>query len=201
MPTLVVLHYTAMQTAEAALERLCDPVAQVSAHHVISEIGVIWTLVPEDRRAWHAGAGQWGRIDDVNSHSIGIELANTGRAPFAEPQMAALEDLLASILTKWKIRPEQVIGHADMALGRKADPGRRFDWRRLALQGLSIWPEARREGEFSADARRFGYVAPQGGDDILLDAFRDRFRPGAQGPLCAQDRALMADLAARWPAR
>ncbi len=201
MPSLVVLHYTAMQTAEAALDRLCDPAAQVSAHHVISETGVIWTLVSEDSRAWHAGAGWWGRIDDVNSHSIGIELANSGTTPFAEPQMEVLEDLLASILQKWKIHPAQVIGHADMALGRKADPGRRFDWRRLAVQGLSIWPEGRGEGDFVADARRFGYVVPEGGNDILLGAFRDRFRPGAHGPICAQDRALMADLAARWPAR
>ena len=143
-PDMVVLHYTAMETAEAALARLCDPAAEVSAHYLVGVAGEIWQLVAESERAWHAGAGAWGGISDVNSHSIGIELANAGPLnglpPFAEAQMATLEALLDSILARWTIRPQRVIGHSDMAPGRKADPGPKFDWRRLALGGRAVWP-------------------------------------------------------------
>jgi len=96
-PDMVVLHYTAMQTAADALERLCNPDFEVSAHYLISETGEVFQLVSEDMRAWHAGAGRWGNVDDVNSHSIGIELANCGFSPFSEPQMAALILLLKDI--------------------------------------------------------------------------------------------------------
>ncbi len=188
-----------MTSATAARERLCDPEAEVSAHYVISPDGCLWQLVEEGDRAWHAGAGQWGRITDVNSHSIGIELANNGTQPFPEPQMAVLEHLISGLLQRWNMRPEGVIGHSDMALGRKIDPGPKFDWRRLARQGLSVWPEPRRGGDFHADARTFGYAVTEGSEDDLLKAFRDRFRPGASGPLDDTDEALMADLAARWP--
>lgn len=138
-PDLIVLHYTAMTSAAAALARLCDPSVEVSAHYLISETGKIWQLVAEDMRAWHAGAGGWGGVTDVNSHSIGIELANSGQQPFAEPQIAALEALMAGIMARWQISPERVIGHSDLAPDRKSDPGRRFDWQRLARQGLSVW--------------------------------------------------------------
>lgn len=198
LPCLVVLHYTAMETAKAALERLCDPVAEVSAHYLIDERGEVFLLVPEEKRAWHAGAGAWGAITDVNSHSIGIELANLGAHPFPEPQMAALEALLPAVMDRWAIRPERVIGHSDMAPDRKSDPGRRFDWRRLFLKGLSVWPEPGQEAEFYRSAADFGYVV-QGREQAVLDAFRQRFRPHAQGPIDATDRALMADLARRFP--
>ncbi|WP_089270942.1 N-acetylmuramoyl-L-alanine amidase [Puniceibacterium sediminis] len=196
---MIVIHYTAMTTAEEARDRLCDPVAQVSAHYVISSQGRLWQLVEEEQRAWHAGAGQWGTLSDINSHSIGIELANTGAQPFAQPQIKALEHLLGGIMKRWSIPPQGIIGHSDMALGRKIDPGPRFDWRRLALQGLSVWPEPRSGDDFFRDSRVFGYAMPEGGEETLLQAFRDRFRPGATGPLDETDRDLMADLAARWP--
>ena len=108
-------------------------------------------------RAWHAGAGEWAGITDVNSHSIGIELANTGFQPFPEAQMAGLESLLRGVMDRWQIGPEGVIAHSDMAPERKSDPGPRFDWRRLALQGLSVWPEAQEADPdgFFQDARRF----------------------------------------------
>lgn len=142
-PDMVVLHHTAMTSAAAALERLSDPAVEVSAHYVLGEDGRVWQLVEESRRAWHAGRAAWGDVSDVNSHSIGIELANPGdspqRHPFPEPQMAALEMLLAGVLVRWAIPPERVVGHACVAPERKADPGPRFDWRRLALQGLSVW--------------------------------------------------------------
>ena len=197
-PDLIVLHYTAMETAEAALKRLCDPSAEVSAHYLINETGHIWQLVPENQRAWHAGAGQWGDVTDVNSRSIGIELANRCDHPFPEPQMTALEDLLRSIMDRRRIAPARVIGHSDMALGRKIDPGPRFDWLRLARQGLSIWPTPACVGDFQSDARSFGYAQAASHDDILA-AFRMRFRPWARGPLDERDRALMHDLASRYP--
>ena len=196
---MVILHYTAMQSAETARDWLCNPEAQVSAHYVLRADGHLWQLVDEAERAWHAGAGGWGAVADVNSRSIGIEIANTGTHPFAAPQMAALETLLGGILARWRIPPERVLAHSDTALGRKIDPGPRFDWKRLARGGQSIWPEPAAPGDFAADACRFGYVAGAGQEEALLGAFRMRFRPWAKGPLCDADRALMAGLAARWP--
>lgn len=191
-PSLVVLHYTGMESCAAARQRLCDPVAEVSCHWLISEAGAAEALVPEDRRAWHAGAGSWRGLDDINSRSIGIELANTGRQPFPEPQMAALEGLLAGIRDRWGIGAAGVIGHSDMAPGRKADPGARFDWRRLARAGLAVWPLPGVPGDFRADLRAFGY--PDAAPEVLLTAFRLRFRPWAVGPLDDTDRSLAAGL-------
>jgi len=197
-PDLIVIHYTAMATCAEARGRLCDPAAEVSAHYLISETGAVDALVPEEARAWHAGAGAWGGVTDVNSRSIGIELANTGDAPFPEPQMAALERLLAEIMERWSIPPERVIGHSDMAPDRKQDPGPRFDWRRLALQGLSVWPEAGvSEAPLAVSLTRIGY--PDAPHEIRLAAFRLRFRPHVSGPEEAEDRALAADLANRFP--
>ncbi|MDJ0821890.1 MAG: N-acetylmuramoyl-L-alanine amidase [Paracoccaceae bacterium] len=196
---MVVLHYTAMTSAEEARDWLCNPQSQVSAHYVLAEDGQLWQLVDEDTRAWHAGAGGWGDTTDVNSRSIGIEISNTGTQPFPETQMAALEVLLPGILSRWAIPPHRVVAHSDTALGRKIDPGPRFDWRRLAHQGLSIWPGMAPPGDFYADATRFGYHWHAGQEDVVLNAFRLRFRPWATGPLDDTDRALMADLAARWP--
>ena len=196
VPDMVVLHYTAMEEAES-LDRLCDPQAEVSAHYVIGRQGKLWRLVAEEARAWHAGAGAWGTVEDVNSHSIGIELVNRGGEPFPELQMAALEDLLRGVMARWRISPERVIAHSDMAPRRKFDPGPNFDWKRLALSGLSVWP---REGDavedFADTARQFGY---RGDKDMILEAFRLRFRPWASGPVCAEDARVMASLAARWP--
>ncbi|MGC0224424.1 N-acetylmuramoyl-L-alanine amidase [Pseudooceanicola nitratireducens] len=212
---MVVLHHTAMATALAARDRLCDPdpgagLSPVSCHYVISETGDLWQLVDENDRAWHAGAGAWGAVWDVNSHSIGIELANTSAHPYPEPQMVTLEALLPGLLSRWSIPPERVIGHSDMAPDRKSDPGPRFDWRRLALRGLSIWPgastgEARTSGRdeqrFCEDLKTIGYLPPEGaGLDLMLRVFRMRFRPWAEGQdLSAQDCRIAADLAARFP--
>ncbi len=204
LPDIIVLHYTAMATAEAALKRLCLPEAEVSAHYLIGRDGTTWHLVEEDQRAWHAGAGHWGGVEDVNSRSIGIELDNTGDCPFPEPQMAALEGLLPGILGRWQIPPERVIAHSDMAPLRKIDPGLRFDWRRLARLGLSVWPspdaasQTPDELAFRSATTRFGY-APDLAHETRLDAFRRRFRPWATGPLDALDMAAITDLAARFP--
>ncbi|MEQ9259684.1 MAG: N-acetylmuramoyl-L-alanine amidase [Roseovarius sp.] len=196
---MIVLHHTAMESCEAALARLCDPGAEVSCHYLVTEAGEVLQLVEEDLRAWHAGVGQWGAVTDVNSRSIGIELANTAAHPYPEPQMAALEALLRSIMARWQIAPERVIAHSDMAPARKADPGPRFDWRRLAMQGLSVWPEpACGEVDFHTAAKAFGYTADVD-ESTLLSAFRLRFRPWARGPLDATDAALATDLATRFP--
>jgi len=205
VPDMIVLHYTAMDTAEAARDWLCSPASEVSAHYVLAEDGRLWQLVADEDRAWHAGRGAWGAITDVNSHSIGIEIANTGFHPFPEPQMRVLEDLLQTLCGRWHFSPERIVGHSDTALGRKIDPGARFDWLRLARQGLSVWPEPK-DGlpdvslsRFLHDARTFGYDArPETAEDVL-NALRLRFRPGATGPLDARDCQVMADLAARWP--
>lgn len=200
-PSVIVLHYTAMASCAEARDRLCDPLAEVSAHWLISEQGAAEALVPEAARAWHAGAGEWAGLTDVNSHSIGIELANTGRQPFAAPQMAGLEALLDGIMARWAIPSHRVIAHSDMAPARKSDPGPRFDWRRLALGGRAVWPApgvtAPAEG-FADDARRFGY--PGADLQTLLTAFRLRFRPWARGPLDAVDAGMARDLARRFPA-
>ena len=190
---LIVLHYTAMPSCAEALKRLCDPVAEVSAHYLIDVDGTVLSLVDEAARAWHAGAGEWRGQGDVNSRSIGIELANTGREPFAEPQMAALERLLLDLLKRHGLGPEALIAHSDMAPDRKGDPGPRFDWRRLARQGLAVWPEPAAPGDFAADLHAFGY--PDVPVETLLAAFRLRFRPWGRGPLDDADRALAAGLA------
>ena len=200
-PSIIVLHYTAMASCAAARDRLCDPLAEVSAHWLISEQGEAEALVPEAARAWHAGAGEWAGVTDVNSHSIGIELANSGAQPFAEPQMAALERLLDGIMERWQIAPHRVIAHSDMAPSRKSDPGPRFDWLRLALGGRAVWPTPdtpARPEDFAADARRFGY--PETDPVTLLTAFRLRFRPWAKGPADVVDAQLARDLARRFPA-
>ncbi len=203
VPDMVVLHYTAMHSAKAALQRLCDPEIEVSAHYLIGEQGTVWQMVDEEMRAWHAGAGCWGDVTDVNSRSIGIELANCADHPFPEPQMAALEVLLAAIMMRWKIAPERVVGHSDMAPDRKIDPGPRFDWRRLALQGLSIWYGDNLVGEcdpsgFRDFLRAFGYPDDVSDTD-LVTAFRLRFRPWKSGELDASDLRIIQDLARHYP--
>lgn len=200
---MVVLHYTAMASFEEARARLCDPQAEVSAHWLIGADGTLCQLVPEERRAWHAGAGAWGAVRDVNSHSIGIELDNRGDHPFPEPQMRVLEELLAEVVVRWEIPAERVIGHSDMAPGRKADPGPRFDWRRLARRGLAIGTSPD-EGipldpqRFSGFMQCIGYDG-QASDNAVLSSFRMRHRPWGEGPLQAEDMALAAALARRFP--
>jgi N-acetylmuramoyl-L-alanine amidase len=199
-PELVVLHYTAMSDAAAAMRALCDPAREVSCHWLIARDGTVTALVDEERRAWHAGAGSWGGRADVNSRSIGIELDNDGASPFSAPLMDALERLLGDILARWDIPPSGVIGHSDMAPGRKRDPGPRFDWRRLARRGLAVWPDRVEPvgtppdmAGFRADALAFGY--PDVADDLLLETVRLRFRPTARGSLDGTDCAIVAALA------
>ncbi|MGB3554333.1 MAG: N-acetylmuramoyl-L-alanine amidase, partial [Jannaschia sp.] len=127
-PDLIVLHYTAMLGGPGpAIKRLCDPATEVSCHYILGEDGTMTRLVPDDCRAWHAGAGRWGGSDDVNSRSLGIELSNDGFSPFPAAQMDALEGLVAGLMARHGIPPQGIIGHSDCAPGRKIDPGARFD--------------------------------------------------------------------------
>jgi N-acetylmuramoyl-L-alanine amidase len=200
----VVLHYTAMTDLDEVLARLCTPENEVSCHYLIDEAGRLFTLVDSAMRAWHAGAGVWAGIDDVNSRSIGIEMLNSGRARFSDAQMRRLEVVLACVMDRWDIARHGVIGHSDMAPGRKQDPGRFFDWQRLAQKELSIWPDAslgRGTADFEEAALQFGYPVSEEGVDAVFGAFRQRFRPWHVGPLDAMDRAMMDDLATRFSAR
>jgi N-acetylmuramoyl-L-alanine amidase len=143
MPSLLILHYTGMADAGQALQWLANPVSQVSCHYFVFEDGRVLQMVPEARRAWHAGVSSWEGERDINSHSIGIEIANPGHEfgyrDFPEPQMAAVVDLVGDIVRRWNIKPWHVLAHSDVAPMRKEDPGERFDWRRLAEVGAGLW--------------------------------------------------------------
>lgn len=147
---MVVLHYTGM--THGALERLRDPAAKVSAHYLIDEDGTTYALVPEDKRAWHAGVASWQGESDINSCSIGIELANPGHdhgyPAFSSVQMAALVTLLRAVIKRHDISIARVLGHSDVAPGRKQDPGERFDWQALAQAGFGLWPDSPVNGDW-----------------------------------------------------
>jgi N-acetylmuramoyl-L-alanine amidase len=204
---MLVLHYTGMTSARAALDRLCDPAAEVSAHYLIEEDGTVWQLVEETRRAWHAGRAFWAGETDINSRSIGIELANPGHEygylPFPEPQIAALEALSRAILARHAIPPDRILGHSDVAPQRKEDPGELFPWHRLARAGIGLWPdvvtsEAPPNPALVAaqrDLARIGYEIGASGQldaatAAVIIAFQRHYRPalcdGALDPETAQ---------------
>jgi N-acetylmuramoyl-L-alanine amidase len=141
---ILLMHYTGMTSALAAVERLCDPLARVSAHYVVDEAGQIYQLADESARCWHAGISHWRGLPDVNSRSIGIEIANPGHehgyVPFPDAQMRSVIALSQAILARWPIPARNVIGHSDIAPSRKEDPGELFDWARLAVAGIGLWP-------------------------------------------------------------
>lgn len=126
--SFLIIHYTAMDSAEAAIQRLCDPKTEVSSHYVVAKDGVIYRLVDEENRAWHAGISSWDGHSDLNSSSIGIEIDNNGEEPFNKVQMDVVIALCRDIIARRKIRTFYVIGHSDIAPDRKEDPGQLFDW-------------------------------------------------------------------------
>ena len=147
---MLVLHYTGMATGEDALERMCDPEAEVSAHYMVWEDGHITQLIDEDKRAWHAGVASWQGQQDLNSRSIGIEIVNGGHdfrapdgglPPYPRPQIHAVLDLVHDILGRHAIPATRILGHSDIAPLRKQDPGEHFPWERLARAGISLWPD------------------------------------------------------------
>ena len=147
--TILVLHYTGMETAACARDRLCDPKAEVSAHWLITERGQIESLVDEDNRAWHAGVGSWNGITDINSASVGVEIVNGGHnvpmedgslPPYPDIQILAVIKLCKDIIARHGIKPSNIVGHSDIAPDRKEDPGEHFPWAGLAAAGIGIWP-------------------------------------------------------------
>jgi N-acetylmuramoyl-L-alanine amidase len=199
-PDILVLHYTGMPTGEAALARLRDAEAKVSSHYLVEEDGRIFRLVPEERRAWHAGVSSWKGQRDVNGASIGIEIVNPGHEfgyrPFPDAQVAALIALIADIRTRWTIEDGNIVGHSDVAPERKDDPGELFPWKRLAQAGHGLWAEPPAapglpiaEGEegaavfaLQAGFTRLGYdCAPSGKFEAhttaVVRAFQRHWRP------------------------
>lgn len=138
-PNIVVLHHTTNETADQALRTLTNPALEVSSHYLIARDGKLYQLVDERYRAWHAGTSRWGALTDLNSASIGIELDNNGDEPFPAQQIDALLALLADLRSRYAIPQANIIGHADVAPGRKTDPSRHFPWRTLAEQGFGLW--------------------------------------------------------------
>lgn len=202
--SMVVLHYTGMQSADEALARLCDPAAEVSAHYMIDEDGTVIRLVDEDKRAWHAGRSYWRGITDINSASIGIELVNPGHEfgyrPFSDAQMESLVPLLADIVRRHAISPANVIGHSDVAPARKTDPGELFDWDMLARYRLALArprPRMRliydNDGAFFLALERLGYDISDG--PAAIRAFERRWRPHRiTGEIDGQIGALLFEL-------
>ena len=222
---MLILHYTGMDSGAAALARLRDPLSEVSAHYLVFEDGGIVQLVPEARRAWHAGAGAWKGDTDINSRSIGIEIVHPGHAgglpPYPEAQVEAVIALARDILGRWPIPPERVLAHSDIAPERKEDPGETFPWDRLAATGLGHWvpPASVRDGRFFAqgDAGQpvealqamfalYGYDLPVSGvfdarTRAVVVAFQRHFRQSrVDGVADASTITTLRDLIAALPA-
>jgi N-acetylmuramoyl-L-alanine amidase len=199
---MLVLHYTGMETGQAALDQLRNPDAKVSSHYLLREDGRVEQLVPGNLRAWHAGVSSWQGEEDLNSRSIGIEIVNGGHdfplpdgslPPYPPAQIDALIGLCRKILTEHDIPQTRIVGHSDIAPLRKQDPGEHFPWEQLARAGIGIWPDAEdadlAPGEASASVRhmqaqlqRIGYgLEPTGTYDALTEAvvraFQRRWLP------------------------
>jgi N-acetylmuramoyl-L-alanine amidase len=181
---MLVLHYTGMETAAAALARLTDASAKVSAHYLIDDDGTRVRLVAESNRAWHAGVSYWRGATDINARSIGIELVNPGHEfgyrAFTEPQMAALVELAGDIVRRHAIPAQNVVGHSDIAPRRKMDPGELFDWPRLARAGIGLWPADADVCDMDPDVSR-DRLAAVGYETLdlfaTIKAFQRHFRP------------------------
>ena len=202
--SMIVLHYTGMQTAEAALQRLCDPVAKVSAHYVVDEDGTVHQLVDEAKRAWHAGRSHWRGHTDINSASVGVEIVNPGHEfgyrPFPDAQIEALILLLSDIKGRHAVTRGDVVGHSDIAPTRKRDPGELFPWARLARLRLALPRPTRNlldpewtEAGFLLALERFGYEVVEPMAAIM--AFQRRFRPELiDGEVDAECRMILLAL-------
>jgi len=221
-PDMLVLHYTGMQTGEAALARLRDPEAKVSAHYLVEEDGRVFQLVPEERRAWHAGRGVWQGEDDCNAASIGIEIVNPGHEfgyrAFPEAQIAAVIALISDRRSRWTIADTRIIAPSDLAPDRKEDPGELFPWKRLAEAGHGLWFEPATErvqalggllqkGDqgigpmvLSAGLHRLGYGLKASGDydaavETAVRAFQRHWRPArVDGVADGETRARLVGL-------
>lgn len=202
LPDMLILHYTGMQTGEAAIARLTDPAARVSAHYTVDEDGTVHAHVEERFRAWHAGVSSWRGHTDINSRSVGIEIVNPGHEfgyrPFPAAQIAAVVELSQGILSRHRIPARNVVGHSDVAPARKEDPGELFPWALLAREGIGLLPspspvstscDALMPGQSGAavsnlqrQLRSYGYGIEVSGvfDEttrLVVVAFQRHFRP------------------------
>lgn len=202
--SMIVLHYTGMQSGAAALKRLRDPDAGVSAHYLVEEDGRVFALVDEGRRAWHSGRSRWRGITDVDSASIGIQIVNPGHdwgyRDFPEAQVHAVIRLVAAIKDRHQVTRGNVVGHSDIAPARRKDPGERFPWWQLARLRLTLPRPARglmdphwNEASFLLALERFGYDV--GDSRAAIMAFQRRFRPEMiDGEMDAECRMILLAL-------
>jgi N-acetylmuramoyl-L-alanine amidase len=202
---MILLHYTGMQSSQAALERLCDREAKVSSHYLVFEDGKVVQMVPEARRAQHAGVSLWAGDDDINSRSIGIEIANPGHEfgypDYPKAQIDAVIALCRDIIARVKIPPDFVLAHSDVAPTRKQDPGEKFPWAKLHQSGVGLWVKpapiaasggaarSLKEGdsgsavaELQKEFAEYGYGLPATGSfdkltKAVVTAFQLHFRP------------------------
>jgi N-acetylmuramoyl-L-alanine amidase len=198
-PDMLILHYTGMPEAGQALQWLCNPASSVSSHYFVFENGHTLQLVPEERRAWHAGLSNWDGDGDINSASIGIEIANPGHPgglpDYPAEQIAAVIRLCQDICARWRIRPERVLAHSDVAPGRKIDPGEKFPWRRLAEAEVGLWVEPAPLG-----AGRFFSRGDSGQPVEALQAMFAMFGYGVpvNGAFCETTEAVVAAFQRHW---
>lgn len=199
-PDMIILHYTGMPTEQGAIDWLCAAESEVSSHYVVNMDGAIYQLVPERLRAWHAGKSHWKGESDINSRSVGIEIANPGHPAlpdFPDRQIEAVTALCRDIASRWSIPSERVLAHSDVAPVRKIDPGERFPWSALHQNGVGHWvpPAPIAGGRFFqlGDAgppvealqsmlALYGYGVPVSGEYCertkgVVEAFQRHFRP------------------------
>ncbi len=193
---MLVLHYTGMRSGAAAIARLRDAEARVSSHYVVEEDGAVFCLVPEERRAWHAGVSHWRGASGLNGRSIGVEIVNPGHEfgyrPFPALQMAAVCDLCLAILGRHPIAARDVVAHSDIAPDRKEDPGELFDWEGLAANGVGLWPLPAAPMMNASDPRTLLAAIGYRTDlplPVLLRAFQRHWRPSRVNGL-ADDETL-----------
>jgi N-acetylmuramoyl-L-alanine amidase len=187
----IIMHFTEMHDDISALKRLCDPKTEVSSHYLINKQGKIFSLVPDHLRAWHAGQSCWRGKEKANDYSIGIELDNNGKEEFSEPLMLSLIDLCHELIKSYPIDQFNIIGHSDVIPSRKFDPGRFFDWKRLAKNKIGIFPDSAQKSVIS-DIKHvqtmlsdYGYKINITGelDQLTIDvmrAFNEHFNPTCQ---------------------
>ena len=201
-PDAVILHYTGMQTGEAALERMRDPAARVAAHYMVEEDGQVFRLVPEERRAWHAGRSFWRGETDLNASSIGIEIVNPGHEwgyrPFPDHQIEAVIGLLDAIRGRWTVPDARILGHSDVAPDRKTDPGELFPWKRLAEAGHGLWwePEPERIAALGAPLS----VGDEGAGVFVLQAGLHRlgYEPKPSGKFDEETATVVTAFQRHW---
>jgi N-acetylmuramoyl-L-alanine amidase len=201
---LIVVHFTEQASVQQSLHtlRTRNSGGRVSAHYLVGDDGRIYQLVSDEHRAWHAGAGSWGGIHDLNSASIGIEIDNDGHEPYTDAQIEALIRLLGDLTARHRIPKTAVIGHSDLAPGRKVDPGPLFPWKRLYDAGFGIWPDADAPpppADFDpvTALRLIGYAV----DDLeaAIRSYRMRFRGDDARALDEEDLRILHALTWRRP--